>query len=288
MDNGMLEEFSVEALELLSEAEDSLLILESDATDDQAYNSVFRAFHSLKGAAGMMELSEVQKHMHLTEDLFESFKNNRSDLKDKIDFFLQAVDHTKNLLSGKASEFDYQKHNSGNSLPTIIDESIIEMQELIFIDVLGLEFLQSVLFKKLNSNIRFNQIESPLEYFKTKKYLKADGIIVDESVLPLVKEHLAKEISYFFYQSLKPDQLSSRNIIPLYDSQSPDQFNLLMLQNKTLMNQYKLIEKSYRLLLYQYSDLDKYLKDKGREMVRMTLKSEIKDITKNRKSIFDE
>lgn len=288
MDSGILEEFSVEALELLSEAEDALLILESDSSDENAYNCVFRSFHSLKGAAGMMDLSEIQKHMHLTEDLFESYKSNRDELNKNIDFFLQAIDHTKNLLSGNKNEFDYTKHNTGNSIPTVIDDSLIEMKEVLFIDVVGIEFLQSILFKKLPATIRFNHIKNPIEYFKSKKYIISDAVIIDQSILPLAEEYVKKEISLFCYQSNKPSEFNSREFIPLYDSQSPDQFNILMLQSKTNMNQYRIIEKSYRLLLYQYSDLDRYLKEKGREMVRQTLKSEIKSITNSRKKILND
>lgn len=291
MDSGLLEEFSIEAYELLSEAEDSLLVLESDSSDENAYNSVFRSFHSLKGAAGMMEISNVQKHMHLTEDLFESYKTNRDELKSNIDFFLEAIDHTKKLLSGSSREFDYNKHSyiQTNTKPLEkLDNSTIKLKEILYLDVLGVEFLESDLFKNLDSNIRINHIQSPIDYFKTKKYLKTDAVIIDQSLFSLTQKNLVDEIVYFCYQKDKPNFFENRNQIPIYNSMCSDAFNSLLLQSKTIFNQYKLIEKAYRLLLYQYSDLDKYLKDKGREVVRLTLKSEVKNITKTRKNIFNE
>ena len=57
-----IREFKNEALELLDEAEQSLLSLEKGGDFSKTYAAVFRVFHSLKGGAGMLGLQELQSH----------------------------------------------------------------------------------------------------------------------------------------------------------------------------------------------------------------------------------
>jgi two-component system chemotaxis sensor kinase CheA len=67
----MLNDFYIEVEELFSEAEDSLFGIESTDSFEQSFNSVFRAFHSVNGAAGMFGFEKLQQHMHYVEDLLE-------------------------------------------------------------------------------------------------------------------------------------------------------------------------------------------------------------------------
>jgi chemotaxis protein histidine kinase CheA len=101
------DEFNIEAKELLDDIEEGLLELESDCESEDAYNRVYRALHSLKGASGMMGFDEVQEHIHRTEDKFQELKENRKKLKECIDYFLSSVDHSRLLLSGETEKFNY-------------------------------------------------------------------------------------------------------------------------------------------------------------------------------------
>ncbi|WP_369676875.1 Hpt domain-containing protein, partial [Enterococcus faecium] len=49
-----IEEFKLEALDLLEAAEDNLLQLDRGATLATHYDAIFRCFHSIKGGAGML------------------------------------------------------------------------------------------------------------------------------------------------------------------------------------------------------------------------------------------
>lgn len=102
------DEFMLEALEILEEAEEHLL--ELDKGDDvfvEHYNAVFRAMHSLKGAAGMFGIIDLQDHMHTIETQFEKFKNIGSIQQGEIDYFLSAVDEAKSLLNGDGGFFTF-------------------------------------------------------------------------------------------------------------------------------------------------------------------------------------
>lgn len=107
MDNPLLAEFSVEAGELLDESEDALLELDKGKDPQECYNLVFRCFHSLKGSAGMMGLDDMQKHMHLVEDRFQSFSDKVEELKGMVDYFLMSIDVAREIMKGNAVEFDY-------------------------------------------------------------------------------------------------------------------------------------------------------------------------------------
>ena len=69
-----IEEFRIEALELLESAEKSLLEIGDTSDYKKVFDTVFRCFHNLKGGASVMELEELQAHTHKLEDILMSFK----------------------------------------------------------------------------------------------------------------------------------------------------------------------------------------------------------------------
>ena len=117
-----LEEFKVEAFELLDIAEKSLLALDQGADFRTSFDSIFRGFHNLKGAAGMMELGDIQAHTHELETILMTFKNQDTIPSSYINLFLRGIDATRLLLEGEKIQFDY-------SLVTaeVIPEASIEL-----------------------------------------------------------------------------------------------------------------------------------------------------------------
>lgn len=103
-----LQEFKTEALELLETAEKSLLKLDEGATFEPEYNAIFRTFHNLKGAAGMMEFVALQSHMHSLENILTRFKETGAIPKEYIDLFLRGIDATRTILDGKEVQFNFE------------------------------------------------------------------------------------------------------------------------------------------------------------------------------------
>lgn len=104
------DEFRAEALELLDVAEKSLLALDSgdpNTTFRAAFDSIFRGFHNLKGAAGMMELTRLQSHTHELESILMGFKTGTSIPKEHISLFLRGVDAARSILDGQDITFDF-------------------------------------------------------------------------------------------------------------------------------------------------------------------------------------
>lgn len=102
-----IEEFKAEALELLDVAEKSLLSLDAGAELTSAFDAVFRGFHNLKGAAGVMELTKLQAHTHELENILMGFKGAGSIPKEYISLFLRGIDAAKVLLANGDIQFNY-------------------------------------------------------------------------------------------------------------------------------------------------------------------------------------
>ena len=68
-DPELLESFLYESVEYLAEAEGAVLRLETDPTQRQAIDEVFRAFHTVKGTAAFLELDAITELAHRSENL---------------------------------------------------------------------------------------------------------------------------------------------------------------------------------------------------------------------------
>lgn len=103
-----IEGFKTEAVELLDVAEKSLLALDLGSSFKQTYDAVFRSFHNLKGAAGMMEMHRLQAHTHELESVLMPFKDLDGMPKNYISYFLNGIDASRSILDGNDVEFNYQ------------------------------------------------------------------------------------------------------------------------------------------------------------------------------------
>ena len=87
----MLQEFVAEALELVAEAEDNLLVLSQQPGKSDLVNAVFRAFHTIKGGAGFMNLPGMADACHLTENLLDVLRSGQTPVTTHaVDAALQA------------------------------------------------------------------------------------------------------------------------------------------------------------------------------------------------------
>ena len=73
--SALQEQFVTEARELIRQATDNLIALERDGTSLERVDSVFRAFHTLKGSAGVVELPAMSIVLHAAEDLLDSVRH---------------------------------------------------------------------------------------------------------------------------------------------------------------------------------------------------------------------
>ncbi|WKA30657.1 chemotaxis protein CheA [Bradyrhizobium roseum] len=69
------DQFIAEARELIGQATDNLIALERDGMSPDRIDSVFRAFHTLKGSAGVVELPAMSLVLHAAEDLLDNVRH---------------------------------------------------------------------------------------------------------------------------------------------------------------------------------------------------------------------
>lgn len=95
-----LGEFIGESREHLTAAEESLLDLEQDPENNELINTVFRAFHTVKGVAGFMNLGPIVAFAHEAETLLDHARNGKLRLDaTKLDLILRSCDHLAQLVA---------------------------------------------------------------------------------------------------------------------------------------------------------------------------------------------
>lgn len=116
-----LEEFKVEIVELIERAEKALLGFDQLPDDESApalYDEVFRAYHNIKGAAGMMDWGELQHHVHQLESVLMQTKSTQSIPKHYIGWFLKGNDATRAIMDAQPYSFNYDlPSESGEAEP---------------------------------------------------------------------------------------------------------------------------------------------------------------------------
>ncbi len=89
----LLTDFVVEAREHLTAIEGQLLALEQDPRNFEEMHAIFRAFHTIKGMAGFLELETVQRVAHHVETLLDLVRNDRLAISPEIvDLVLHSAD----------------------------------------------------------------------------------------------------------------------------------------------------------------------------------------------------
>lgn len=95
-----LAEFLGEAREHIAGAEEAVLSLESDFTDLELINTVFRAFHTIKGVAGFMNLEPIVTAAHNAEYLLDEARKQTITLNSAtLDLILESCDMMSQLLA---------------------------------------------------------------------------------------------------------------------------------------------------------------------------------------------
>lgn len=89
----ILQDFLVEAVEILELLNEQLVELEQDPTNSELLNAIFRGFHTIKGGAGFLNLAPLINICHRSEDIFNYLRNGEKELTSlMMDRFLQVLD----------------------------------------------------------------------------------------------------------------------------------------------------------------------------------------------------
>ena len=95
----VITEFIAESEDHLSASEGALLTLEKNPEDRAEVDRIFRAFHTMKGIAGFINLEDLKHLAHDTETMMDCVRRGDADLSPAIaDATLAAIDATRQLL----------------------------------------------------------------------------------------------------------------------------------------------------------------------------------------------
>lgn len=99
-DLDLISDFVTEGVEYVENAEEALLALESDPADKEAVNDVFRAFHTIKGVSGFLELTWITHFAHYAENLLSQVRDGSVRFRGPCsELTLRATDVMKQLIA---------------------------------------------------------------------------------------------------------------------------------------------------------------------------------------------
>jgi two-component system chemotaxis sensor kinase CheA len=92
-DDEILQDFLIEAEEILEGLNEQLVELENSPEDADLLNAIFRGFHTIKGGAGFLALENMVNVCHKGEDVFNLLRQGERVVDaDMMDTFLKVLD----------------------------------------------------------------------------------------------------------------------------------------------------------------------------------------------------
>jgi FixJ family two-component response regulator len=317
-DDSMIEEFKIEAQEMFENSEEGFLKIEKGEDFVSNYNLIFRAFHSLKGAAGMFGLERLQGHMHKLESLFEAQKSRGSLDKNQIDYFLSGIDCAKNLLEGNEQDFSYYTLEEFNLLDSKSNEKSVSKPQNIEAPIEKVKTTPQSTSHKRGLFYIVDDEEAILTILKdaitdlgfdVKTFDNAEDLLqnIDEDTPDVVLSdikmpemngiellHKLRDlgidtpvifISGYISKEVMLDALKHGAFAFIEKPFNEMYLNTICENAFTKVQTMKLLQKSINYILYQFSDLDKYLKDQGKESLRQSLKTDLTNILDQQKKL---
>lgn len=98
-DEEILQDFLVEAGEILESLSEELVELENDVDNAELLNSIFRGFHTVKGGAGFLSLGDLVDVCHGAENIFDLLRTGKRSVNAELmDTILSALDTVNDMF----------------------------------------------------------------------------------------------------------------------------------------------------------------------------------------------
>lgn len=301
-----IREFIGEANDLLDVSERSLIAIDQGADFKSQYDEIFRAFHSIKGAAGMMEMHALQSHMHNLENILTKAQEKSVLSKEQIDFFLRGVDAAREVLSGQEISFDYNIAEQASAVhEEVVAETETRVKRLDKAEVIGKVFLVddepdlvSILSDILDdAGFETRSTSDPLKAAEMIAAYDPDVVLSDVKMPKMTGLELLAIIhgqnpdlpvvfvSGYVEKSMLIEALS-KGIYGVVEKPFDDKKVVEVCITAAKRYQLiKLLNRSLNLLLYQFSDLDEYLAAQGKDEVRKILRKDLDSVLEQRREL---
>lgn len=121
-DEEILQDFLVEAGEILEKLSEQLVDLENNVDDKDLLNAIFRGFHTVKGGAGFLQLEPLVELCHIAENVFDDLRNDKLSVTAEImDIVLLALDAVNAMFTDV----------SNRTMPEAADPQLLQNLEAI-------------------------------------------------------------------------------------------------------------------------------------------------------------
>ncbi|KZN47140.1 chemotaxis protein CheA [Pseudoalteromonas luteoviolacea] len=100
VDEDILQDFLVEAGEILELLSEQLVELENNPDDKDLLNAIFRGFHTVKGGAGFLGMNELVDACHGAENVFDVLRQGQRSVNPELmDVILQSLDTINDMFA---------------------------------------------------------------------------------------------------------------------------------------------------------------------------------------------
>jgi two-component system chemotaxis sensor kinase CheA len=171
LDDEILQDFLIEAGEILEQLNGQLVDLEQSPEDYDLLNTIFRGFHTIKGGGSFLALTNLVEVCHQAEDVFNLLRNRELVLDSAMmDAFLRVLDEVNKM-------FDEVRHGID---PTPADSALL--QSLIDMQISDLNSeVNDDDSSKVEEELDHNDEESDLTAENAARdFVASDGEITDE------------------------------------------------------------------------------------------------------------
>lgn len=131
-DKELIADFICESNDGLADIENDLLTIESagDAFDIDLVNTIFRAVHSVKGAAGFLGLTKINELAHSMEHLLDKYRSRTiCPSSERIEALLRAADTLKAMINNIAGSNDVDISYHVQELKKVAMSSEVESKQ---------------------------------------------------------------------------------------------------------------------------------------------------------------
>lgn len=285
-------EFYQQAHDLLEEAEKSLIDIGKGADFQPNYDRVFRAYHSIKGGASVFGNEALRDHLHQLESLLAKCCPAQALTEAEVDFFLRGVDATRTLVNGKPlNGFTYEIPTAA---PKVAPAQVISIEIAPKTKSLGkiavvddeqdiVDCLRDILLAAGFEVIGFTEPRTALEAIRQNP---VDAVFSDFQMPSMKGSELAVELNQIWPSIpvvIVSGYIKGNTLLHGVSAIIEKPFDEKFVVHSAMMaversQTARLLNRAIDLLMYQFCDLDDFLKMHGKEDVRRTLNQEIKNI----------
>ena len=165
MDEELLSQFLEEATDLFESLNENLVDLESDTANKEILNEVFRAFHTIKGGAGFLELKPMVDLCHISEDIFDKIRSGKREFSSSdMDVFSKVLDELSDMFDS-IRDGKYQLSSP--------DELIGELESIMDVAVVSTDKEKATSGESNSTDVETDSPEEPEELDEMEAFFES-------------------------------------------------------------------------------------------------------------------